>query len=60
MMFMPVTHLGLEANSCVLLSSDVTMKRLGDVIIDGQLDTLEHLSFGHDTFIQIGEKVRRL
>jgi len=40
--------------------SDITMKNLGEVIIDGKLDSVEHLIFGHDTFIRLGDEVRRL
>ena len=38
--------------------SDVIMKRLGAVYIDGELDTVEHLTFGHNTFIRLGDQVR--
>ena len=34
------------------------MKRLGEVIIDGEIDTVEHLTFGHNTFIRLGDQVR--
>ena len=42
------------------LYSDVTMYNLGEVIIDGKLDSVEHLTFGHNTFIRLGDEVRRL
>ena len=38
--------------------SDVTMLRLGDVIVDGELDTVEYLTFGQNTFIRLGDQVR--
>jgi len=50
----------MTSYTVVYLTSDVTMKRLGDVFIDGELDTIEHLSFGHDTYIKIGDQVRRM
>ena len=48
----------MTSYNVVYLTSDVTMKRLGDVFIDGELDIIEHLSFGHDTHIKIGDQVR--
>ena len=38
--------------------SDVTMMKLGEVYIDGELDTVERLIFGHNTFIRLGYQVR--